>query len=145
MKIYFAGSITGGRDDKDLYAQIIKILGNFGIVLTEHIGNVNLTSQGEAAMGRTPEYIFSRDVAWVSEADALVGELTVTSLGVGYELGFAESLGKPILCLYRKAEGRHLSSMITGNIKLKIEYYQNIEELPAIFEKFFSGVKQIHE
>ena len=141
MKIYFAGSITGGRDDKDLYAKIIKILGNFGTVLTEHIGHADLTSQGEAALGRTPEYIFTRDVAWVTEADVLVAELTVTSLGVGYEIGFAESLDKPILCLYRKAEGRHLSSMITGNRKLKVEYYQNVEELPAIFEKFFREVK----
>lgn len=141
MKIYFAGSITGGRDDKDLYFEIIKVLGNFGTVLTEHIGNANLTSQGEAALGRTPEYIFSRDVAWVAEADVLVAEVTVTSLGVGYELGFAESLGKPILCLYRKAEGRHLSSMITGNSKLKVEYYQNVEELPEVFEKFFDEVK----
>jgi nucleoside 2-deoxyribosyltransferase len=141
MKIYFAGSITGGRDDKDLYFEIIKVLGNFGTVLTEHIGNANLTSQGEVATGRTPEYIFSRDVAWVAEADVLVAELTVTSLGVGYEIGFAESLGKPILCLYRKAEGRRLSSMITGNSKLKVEYYQNVEELPAIFEKFFNEMK----
>jgi nucleoside 2-deoxyribosyltransferase len=141
MKIYFAGSITGGRDDKGLYAEIIKILGKFGTVLTEHIGNANLTSQGEVAAGRTPEYIFSRDVAWVAEADVLVAELTVTSLGVGYEIGFAESLGKPILCLYRKVEGRHLSSMITGNSKLRIEYYQNVSELTAIFEKFFNEVK----
>jgi nucleoside 2-deoxyribosyltransferase len=141
MKIYFAGSITGGRDDKDLYFEIIKVLGNFGAVLTEHIGNADLSSQGETALGRTPEYIFSRDVKWVAEADVLVAELTVTSLGVGYEIGLAESLDKPILCLYRKAEGRHLSSMITGNRKLKVEYYQNVEELPAIFEKFFKEVK----
>jgi nucleoside 2-deoxyribosyltransferase len=80
-------------------------------------------------------------VSWVAEADVIVAELTVTSLGVGYEIGLAESLGKPILCLYRNAEGRHLSSMITGNSKLKVEYYQNIAELPEIFEKFFNEVK----
>jgi len=37
MKIYFAGSIRGGRDDKELYLEIINLLGKYGKVLTEHI------------------------------------------------------------------------------------------------------------
>jgi hypothetical protein len=36
MNIYFAGSIAGGRDDRELYALIIKQLQKFGTVLTEH-------------------------------------------------------------------------------------------------------------
>jgi len=35
MKIYFAGSIRGGRDDKELYLQLIKHLAKHGQVLTE--------------------------------------------------------------------------------------------------------------
>ena len=38
MKIYFAGSIRGGRQDKDIYAEIIKHLSALGVVLTEHVG-----------------------------------------------------------------------------------------------------------
>lgn len=29
MKIYFAGSIRGGRDDKELYLEIIGLLGKY--------------------------------------------------------------------------------------------------------------------
>ena len=43
MKIYFAGSIRGGRDDVKLYQQIINFISGYGEVLTEHVGNENLT------------------------------------------------------------------------------------------------------
>jgi hypothetical protein len=47
MKIYFAGSIRGGREDKNLYLQLIHHLSQYGQVLTEHIGDVDLTEFGE--------------------------------------------------------------------------------------------------
>ena len=37
-KIYFCGSIRGGRDDAEIYARIIKYLQAYGQVLTEHVG-----------------------------------------------------------------------------------------------------------
>ena len=42
MKIYFAGSIRGGREDAALYQEIIQYLSKCHIVLTEHIGKNNL-------------------------------------------------------------------------------------------------------
>jgi hypothetical protein len=38
-KIYFAGSIAGGRQDEDLYGRIIAKLGEYGKVLTEIVGH----------------------------------------------------------------------------------------------------------
>ena len=38
LKIYFCGSIRGGREDAQLYAKIISHLKSFGTVLTEHVG-----------------------------------------------------------------------------------------------------------
>ena len=35
QKIYFAGSIRGGRDDRYLYESLISYLGSIGEVLTE--------------------------------------------------------------------------------------------------------------
>ena len=43
-KFYFAGSIRGGRDDVELYRELIKYLQAFGRVLTEHIGLDSLSS-----------------------------------------------------------------------------------------------------
>ena len=47
MKIYFAGSIRGGRDDQELYSAMIEELQTYGEVLTEHIGSSDLGNQGE--------------------------------------------------------------------------------------------------
>lgn len=46
MKIYFAGSIRAGREDAHLYARIVAILKKYGTVLTEHVGNPNLSISG---------------------------------------------------------------------------------------------------
>lgn len=51
-KIYFAGSIRGGRDFADLYRKMIEHMQMTDIVLTEHIGqaNLNLKEKEESAM-----------------------------------------------------------------------------------------------
>ena len=49
MNIYFSGSIQGGQQDADLYAELIKELKQYGNVLTEHVGlkvqETNLTDK----------------------------------------------------------------------------------------------------
>ena len=40
-KIYFAGSIRGGRVDADLYRRIIQFMQQTDTVLTEHVGSSN--------------------------------------------------------------------------------------------------------
>lgn len=137
MKIYFAGSIRGGRDDKQIYFEVIKKLTEYGQVLTEHIGKLDLLETGEGVMnGLTDLQIYKRDCDWIKEADVLVAEVTQPSLGVGYELGFAEALGKRILCIYRELEGKKVSAMISGNNTLRVEQYKNIEDLKPIFDLF---------
>ena len=118
MKIYFAGSIRGGREDKELYLSIIDELRKYGTVLTEHVSNKNLTDQGEVEF--TVEYIFDRDVSWLKECDIVVAEVTIPSLGVGYEIGLAESVNKPIVCFYRQLEGKSLSARISGNKLIRL-------------------------
>ena len=77
MKIYFAGSIRGGRDDQDLYMQLIQELNAYGTVLTEHIGDKTLSAQGESV---DEKFIFERDMRWVSEADVIVAEVSTPRL-----------------------------------------------------------------
>lgn len=42
MKVYFAGSIRGGRADAELYHRMIACIKRRHAVLTEHVGDVNL-------------------------------------------------------------------------------------------------------
>ncbi|MCA1759254.1 MAG: nucleoside 2-deoxyribosyltransferase, partial [Bacteroidales bacterium] len=112
MKIYFAGSIRGGREDAALYAQIIEYLKNFGEVLTEHIGDPRLTHLGYD--GPTDRFIHDRDLDWLLSAHVVIAEVTTVSMGVGYEIGRAVANGKKVLCLFRPDSGRNLSAMIAG-------------------------------
>ena len=126
MKIYFAGSIRAGRDDQELYQRLIQSLQFHGQVLTEHVGDPNLTQWGDD--GPADQDIYERDMAWLADADVIVAEVSTPSLGVGYELGRAESLGKPTLCLYREQDGRRLSAMVSGNPETVVGRYQTEEE-----------------
>ena len=46
--IYFAGSIRAGRSDAPLYAKVVEELNKYGTVLTEHVGDPNITEAGNS-------------------------------------------------------------------------------------------------
>ena len=70
MKIYFAGSIRGGRDDRKKYFELIEFLSTHAEVLTEHVGLESLGKNGEGELH--DEAIYQRDLEWLSSADAVV-------------------------------------------------------------------------
>ena len=111
MNIYFACSITGGRDFQPVYEAITAaLLADQHEVPTAHLAGTDVKML-EAAVN--PNEVYERDVAWIRACDALVAEVSTPSHGVGYEVAFALSLGKPVLCLHR--QGQPVSKMITGN------------------------------
>lgn len=124
-KIYFAGSIRGGRIDAELYARMIRYMQKSAIVLTEHIGSphLNLMEQGKRDMD-----IYDQDTAWLRESDVVIAECTCPSLGVGYELAFAEKLGKPCHIFYDRTKTQ-LSAMLTGNPYFTVHPYENEKEI----------------
>jgi nucleoside 2-deoxyribosyltransferase len=134
MKIYFAGSIRGGREDVALYMQIIDYLKTFGEVLTEHIGDPNLTDAGDD--GPSDRYIHNRDLDWLQSSDVLVAEVTSVSMGVGYEIGRAIESGKKVLCLFRPDSGKILSAMIAGCPDLFLVNYKNLDEVKLAIKCF---------
>ena len=137
MKIYFAGSIRAGRQDVELYRELIACIGRYGAVLTEHVGDDDLESVGEKMMSDAE--IHDRDMDWLAGSDAVVAEVTTPSLGVGYEIASAIALAKPILCLYRPQQGRTLSAMIAGSPAVTIVQYRHLEEAANAIERFLRG------
>ena len=126
-KIYFAGSIRGGRQDAALYGEMIACLEEGGCrVLTEHVGLESLETEGERTM--TEEEIFGRDMAWLVESDLVVAECTTPSHGVGYELARARDMGKTVHIFYDVARGR-LSAMLAGDSAFILHPYNSREEL----------------
>lgn len=137
-KVYFAGSIRGGRVDAALYQKMISYMQQRGAtVLTEHVGDLSLSvlEQGESG----DRAIYRQDTAWLRECDVLIGECTCPSLGVGYELAYAERYGKPCHLFYNKGKCQ-LSAMLTGNPYFHIHPYMQEEALFEALEQVLASV-----
>ena len=137
MKFYFCGSIRGGRQLADDYQKIIEMIKLHGQVLTEHLGSNQEIESKDRIL--TNVQIHDRDMDWVRESDMVVAEVTVPSLGVGYEIGRAIELGKPVLCLFRSGLDFTLSAMIAGSEGLTSLTYESIDDLPVLIEGFISA------
>ncbi len=136
MNIYFACSITGGRDFESVYQVITNALAeDHHEVPTAHLAETGVTAR-EAVID--PFEVYSRDVNWIRASDALIAEVSVPSHGVGYEIGFALGLGKPVLALYQ--EGRKVSKMISGNPdpNLSVQTYKSSEEAVVLIRQFLT-------
>lgn len=135
MRIYFAASIRGGRELGTVCFEMIKVLKQYGHVLTEHIGSASLDRQGEAL---ADQEIYDRDLAWLKSSDILVAEVTTPSLGVGFEIGKSTEWGKPILCV-RQRNGNHvLSAMIAGSRVITVREYSTLADFEDIVREFMS-------
>jgi 2'-deoxynucleoside 5'-phosphate N-hydrolase len=134
LKIYFAGSIRGGRGDAVRYQEMIQFLATFGTVLTEHVGDPRLTEAGDD--GPNDPAIHDRDMAWLRACDLVVAEVTLPSLGVGYELGWACALSKPVLALYRPHSDKRLSAMVAGSPGIMTAEYTTTQQAGKIMRGF---------
>lgn len=124
MNIYFAGAIRAGREKVNDYVKIVEELEKYGEVLTKHVADPKLSVSGETI---SPEEIYSRDINWLNECDILFADITIPSLGVGYELAYAEGKNKKVICMYEK--DKNISGFIRGNKGFIQIPYSNIEEL----------------
>lgn len=136
VNIYFCGSIRGGRQLAVTYANFIKMLQEHGKVLTEHLGDDEQIQRKDRIL--PDREIHDRDLQWIVESDVVVAEVTVPSLGVGYEIGRAIEMGKPVLCLFNAGSPQPLSAMIAGSEAVEMCNYRDMEELKDIFEQFIS-------
>jgi nucleoside 2-deoxyribosyltransferase len=136
MNIYFACSLTGGREFESVYQAIVHALVEKGHqVPTAHLAESGIM-EVEAALN--PRAVYSRDVTWIRDCDLLIAEISVPSHGVGYEIGFALGVGKPVLALHQN--GRKVSKMISGNPdeNLTVKPYSTPSEAILILSKFLS-------
>lgn len=130
-KVYFAGSIRGGRYDADLYKRIIQYIQQRHVVLTEHVGDLSL-SKTEGLKDRDVA-IYEQDTAWLRESDLVIAECTTPSLGVGYELAYAEAHGKSVHIFYNKSRTK-LSAMLTGDRYFHLHPYNSEDEIWPVID-----------
>jgi nucleoside 2-deoxyribosyltransferase len=137
MNIYFACSITGGREFEPVYQVLMDaLLADGHVIPTSHLADSTVV----VLEGReSPREVYDRDVNWIAAADLLIAEVSVPSHGVGYEIGHALALGKPVLCLAQY--GRKVSKMITGNPHpdLQMRTYADAGEAARLAREFIAA------
>ena len=134
-KIYFACSIRGGRDEAGLYANLVEFLKPKCDLLTEIFADENLTVEG---MNKPSQEIWSIDLRWIKDSDAVIAEVTNPSLGVGYEIAKAEEWGKPVLALFKDDGTKKLSAMIDGSSKTVTVKYKTLKEAESAILHFLA-------
>jgi nucleoside 2-deoxyribosyltransferase len=136
MNIYFACSITGGREFEPVYQAIVAGLEADGHVIpTSHLASSEVMGMEKVV---SPQEIYQRDIQWINQADLVIAEVSTPSHGVGYEVAHALSIGKPVLCLYQ--QGRAVSKMLTGNTNalITVQDYQTGEQAVEFSRKWAS-------
>ncbi len=138
MNLYFSCSLTGGREDEAIYGAMVDYLQDRGFdVPTAHLAHPGVMDLEKVV---DPGEVFQRDVEWVQACDALIAEVSTPSHGVGYEIAYALSLGKRVLCCYRR--GVPVSKMLSGNdtTGFSIQAYDDEENVLAIIDAFLENM-----
>ncbi|MCQ1534546.1 deoxyribonucleoside 5'-monophosphate N-glycosidase [Methanosarcina sp. KYL-1] len=137
-KIFLSGSIRGGRQLLQAYRFMYDTLEEAGAeVVSWHVADPEL-EKVESVM--TEGEIYARDMGLLSESEALVAEVTVPSIGVGYEICRALVRKIPVLCLHESEAT--VSAMVLGNPDpgLQVKAYSDKEELKAVLIKFLESL-----
>ena len=136
--VYFCGAIRGGRALQPLYAQIVTFLQKRGWeVLTKHVAAPDVLAQEHRHKFSAPD-IYARDIRWLRSCELVVAEVSVPSLGVGFELATAQQLGKPIVCFCQANVA--LSALVDGNRYLRVLRYKDPGELMSLLEDALRGL-----
>ena len=136
MNIYVSGSIYGGTEKIETYKVMIEELEKYGVVVDKQIADPNTIANEEF---QTDEEIYSDLENKLINADLVFAEVTIPSLGVGYELGFADKLGKKIIAIYDETYTKKVSTMIRGNKRIKLISYKDINEIFNILEDLLNS------
>ncbi|MEA2239632.1 MAG: 2-deoxynucleoside 5-phosphate N-hydrolase [Thermoanaerobaculia bacterium] len=128
LTLYFAGAISGGRDDVALYREIIAALEAAGHrVLAGAVAAEHVSASGEALDSCA---IFDRDLTWIAECDLVVADVSKPSTGVGYEIATARyRFGIPVICLYRPAHTSRCTAMVSGDRSIELIEYEAVSDL----------------
>lgn len=137
LKVFFSGSIRGGDRFKANYQQILDFLENFGEITSEHSNQIKTTEQHGS---NSDADIYARDVRWIGESDILIAEVSQPSIGVGYEIAYAEAIHKPVLALYSLEAEKSISAMISGNPNIRTIKYETLGQLWPLLQYELSAM-----
>jgi hypothetical protein len=138
MRIYLACTVRGDRGTISAARHIHDCLVRLGHeVLTGHLLRDDVAFAedqiGDAA-------VFTRDLAWLEAAGAVVAEASGSSYGVGFEVGYAlgraAQTGQRVLVLYDASRRGQVSRLISGlsDPRAHVLAYESLSEIGPFLE-----------
>jgi nucleoside 2-deoxyribosyltransferase len=138
-RVFLSGSIRGGRRLDEAYRFIVDVMISTGVeVLSEHVAQKTVFDD-ENKMSE--QEIFMRDMSGIQQCDCLVAEVSVHSIGVGYEICHAVGLKKPVLCVYECDS--NVSAMVLGNKGVVAQSYCDLDELRQLVLGFLGSMESV--
>jgi hypothetical protein len=133
MRIYLACTVRGDRGTVSAARHIHDCLVRLGHeVLTGHLLEDDVDT-AESQLRDTE--VFSRDLAWLESAGAIVAEASGSSYGVGFEVGYllgrAAQTGQRVVLLYDASRRGKVSRLISGlsDPRARVLGYESPEEI----------------
>ena len=124
MHLYYAHSIRGAHTDGERTAlEILDYLHSRGHTVSSEEFYTDLDPH------MSDKEIYRRDIQMLNNSDLILVNVTNPSLGVWYEIGYAEAIKKPIVCFYQASLVNYVSAMITGNHHFSTYWIHTLDEL----------------
>lgn len=141
LKVYFTASASHNGELIPYYKKILDFIKKQSVSI---VSGIQVTDRKllEEDKKLTAEQIFNREQFFINEADVVMAEVSKPSLGVGSEIVYALSLGKPVLALVMTGYEDKISPMVVGNPSenLFIEYYKK-DSFQTIISRFIRNIK----
>lgn len=147
MKIYFAGSIAGGREYAKYQQEIVFLSKKLRYkVFSEHVSSDKLQKvlkEKAKNSNNFYEYISRHERGLMKKADLVVAECSQPSLGTGFEICFAAYvLMVPVIALrYKNAKGRSSATVFGDDSKLISCYYYDDRNLEKVLGEAIDNIK----
>lgn len=143
MKIYFTASTSNNEGLISHYSHIIQFIKKRSTILTSGFQIISPKMLDEDKK-LTSKQIYERQQKRITDSDLVIAETSKPSLGVGGEIVYALSLGKPVLALVHAQFEDHISPMVAGNPSenLFLEYYDE-DSLKNKLDDFINHIEKI--
>lgn len=143
MKIYFTASTSHNGELMSQYNKIFEYIKKHEVTILSGQQVVNSDTLKQDKQLSAVE-IYNREKKLIDQSDFIIAEVSKPSLGVGSEIVYALTEGKPVLALVRTDFEDRISPMLLGNPSenLFLEFYRETD-FTKIIDKFIKHIKII--
>jgi nucleoside 2-deoxyribosyltransferase len=144
MLVYFTGSVSAKEKFLSNYLHILETLKKQSHeVIAEHI--IDSTENHIRLLSKEERVKFHDKVkSWINSCDFMIAETSHPSTSVGYEIGYALRVGKPVLILYSIGDPPSLLGQHEDEKVVSEKYtLQNVGEIIKNFVSYVEGKQDL--